>query len=219
MRGRLLPVKMTPDEYAARGEALEDEALDHAWEVLSANCVGVLAFDDTEIDIRYVLDPANGRLIATVPVASIMAAENVLYAPELSDDALRLLLSPEQIEESSLTDRWQVYHGEPEHVRWAAYWIDSAKHGPWVLDGDALMRPNPLAGDEPALCKEFNADPPRLRTLCGRGAGVEVEKPVCVGVDPGGMHVRAPFGIVRVKFPLEANEASQAHRAASMLLG
>jgi len=33
------------------------------------------------------------------------------------------------------------------------------------------------------------------------------------------MHVRAPFGIVRIKFPMEANEAGQARRAAAMLLG
>jgi len=203
------------EDYAARGEALEDEALEHGVEVLRSNCVGLLAFDEAEVGIRYVLDPATGRLVAPVPVA----AENVLYAPELTDDALRLLLSPEQIEESSMTDRWQVYHGEPEHVRWAMYWIDSAKHGPWVFDGDAMMRPNPLASEEPALCKEFNADPPRLRTLCLRGAGVEVAQPLCVGVDDGGMHVRAPFGIVRIKFPMEANEAGQARRAAAMLLG
>ena len=186
------------DIYAQREQHLELEALDYARTVLLSGCECVLCFDEAQVPIRYVIDPANGRLVAPVPVASILASENILHVPEHTDDALHLLLSPEQIERGAITDRWQVYWGEPEHVRWAAYWIDSAKHGPWVFDGDALMQPNPLADNEPRLCAQLNADPPKLRALCKQHADIDIESPIAVGVDPTGIHIRARYSILHL---------------------
>ncbi|MDX2116511.1 MAG: hypothetical protein SFZ24_12950, partial [Planctomycetota bacterium] len=150
--------------------------------------------------IKYVIDPLTGRLVASVPVAVLLSGQHLLWVPEESLDALQLLLSADELAEGAATDRWRVFHGEPEHVRWAQFWIDGARHGPWVFDGDALAAPNPLAADEPGLCKSLNADKGALAALCQRFAGVVVPDPVCVGVDPRGVHVRARFGVVRIRF-------------------
>lgn len=187
----------------------EDEALQHAVRVLASSREGVLLFGEQHISVKFITDPATGHLILSVPVAVLMASDHTLMVPEDSDDALQLMVTPDQIEESGVTDRWLAYHGTPEHVRWAQAWIESAKHGPWVFDGEAMMQPNPLAAEEPAVCKRLNADKAALARLCQRYAGVPVPVPTCVGCDPEGLYVRAAFGVVRVPFDNPAESAEQ----------
>ncbi len=193
---------------ADREQATELAALDHARHVLAASREGVLLLDDQRIPIRFVIANDDGRLIASTPVAALMSSSLTMFVPEESDDALQLLLSPEEIKESMDTDRWMAHHlgsgEEPEHVRWGAYWIDSAKHGPWVFDGEAMMSPNPAGPIEGALVKRINTDKPRLTALAQERAEVEVADPVCVAVDGFGLLVRARFGVVRVAFDEEA---------------
>lgn len=196
----------------------ESQALDHAREVLVANCEGLLRFDEQSVVLKFVIDPEDGRLTAAVPVAVLMAAEHVLFVPEETEDALQLLVSPEEAQEGNTTDRWQAYHGVPEHVRWATFWIDGARHGPWVFDGDAMTAGNPLAKAEPALCKLANADPAKLARACKKIVDVDVPDPVCVGVDPGGMHVRARFGVVRLAFSPAASDADHAKASIEAML-
>lgn len=194
------------------------QALEHALDVLTAHGEGFLQIEEQGLPIKYVIDPASGKLIASVPVAVLLSSQHLLWVPEESDEALQLLLSAEEIDEAGVTDRWQVYHGTPEHVRWAAFWIDGARHGPWVFDGDACMQPNPLAPSEPALCRLLNADKARLAMVCQRFGGVIVPGPVCVGVDPLGAHVRARFGVVRIRFDARAEEADAARAALEAML-
>lgn len=186
------------------------QALDLAREVLTANLEGQLRFDGHGARIRYIFDPRDGRLVASVPVAVLLAAELVLDIPEETDDALQLLVTAEEAAESIATDRWLAYHGQPEFPRWATFWIDSARHGPWVFDGEGLTSINPFTADEPSICKKLNADPARLASLAQRRAGVPIPKPLCVGVDPGGLHIRATFGVIRVRFEKPANTAAEA---------
>ena len=205
---------MTPEDQS-RAEA---EALDHARYIMWAYCDGMLRFDEQVIALKYVTDPASGRLFAAVPVAVTLAADHVLYVPEESDDALQLLLSCEECADCTTADRWQMYHGTPDHVRWAAFWVDGARHGPWVFDGDALAEPNALHHEEPALCKLANHDRVALARACQQHAGVVVPDPVCVGVSPRGFHVRARFGIVSVRFEPEGREAANPRAALERLL-
>jgi hypothetical protein len=176
--------------------------------------------------VRFVREHATGRLIASVPSATFFAAQLVLTVPEESDDALHLLLSAEEIEESSVTDRWLAFHLSqsgysqahvpddsepgreyPDHTRWAALWIDGAKHGPWVFDGDALMLPNPLASLEAGVCKMLNQNKAALARLCEAHTGAQdadpdtVDEPTCVGVDPEGIYARLSHGVVHIPFP------------------
>ena len=200
-----------PDD-PMREAAAERDALETAYRFLMANREGVLCFDDNHIPVKFVTDNSTGRLVMSVPVAVFFTLEHILFVPAETDDAMQILLSPEQIEECPATDRWLAFHKESEHVRWATCWIESVKHSPWVFDGEALTRPNALAGSEPALVKELNADRAGLAGLCKRATGAEVEEPLCVGVDQDGVYVRARFGVLRVPFPHTANDPEHARR-------
>lgn len=190
----------------------ERESLEHAIEFLTSNREGILSFDDHHIPVRFVSDPESGRLVADLPVAAFLASEHVLSVPDEGDDALEMIVTPEETPESVLTDRWMAWFGEPQHVRWGIMWIESGRFGPWVYDGAALMRGNALCADEAGLCRELNADKGRLASICRAHAPVEMHDPVCVGVDPGGIHVRARFGVVRIRFGERAANAEEARR-------
>lgn len=206
-----------PDDPMREGAA-ERDALETAYRFLMANREGVLVFDEHHVPVRFVTDNSTGRLVMSVPVAVFFSHEHVLFVPEEREDSMQLLVSPEQIDECAATDRWLAFHGDPEHVRWATCWIESAKQSPWVFDGEALSRPNSLAGAEAGLVKGLNGDQPGLARLCERATGAAVERPVCVGVDQDGVHVRARFGVVRVPFPHTANDAEHARRMISRLV-
>ena len=202
-------------------ERTEHDALRHALTVFAAYREGDLQIDDQYTHVRFVSEPGGGRLIASAPAATFFASQLVLFVPEETDDALALLVSAEEVDESHATDRWLAFHlaqtgasdaagvdgadpgrETPEHTKWALLWVDSAKHGPWVFDGDAFMTPNPAALQEPSLCKRVNARRSDLATLCIASTGADLaRKPVCVGVDPGGLYVRLAHGVVRIPFP------------------
>lgn len=188
----------------------EEDALSHARSVLGAYREGVLLFGEHHVPVKFVTAHESGRLIASLPAAALLASDHTLMVPEESDDALQLMVTPEQVSESAATDRWMAFHGTPEHVRWADLWIESAKHGAWVFDGEALMLPNPLAPAEPAACKRLNGDKAALARVCQRYAGVVIPSPTCVGIDPAGLYVRASFGVVRVAFERETRDADDA---------
>ncbi|MCK4873544.1 MAG: hypothetical protein KAS72_12535 [Phycisphaerales bacterium] len=195
--------------------------MDHAIAMYRGTVQGVLLFDESVMNLKYII-AADGHIVAPLMVAALGAMNTVIFAPEESDDALQLLVTPEQLGamdfESPDTDRWRVYHGEPEDVRWAKLWVESAKLGPVVFDGDSLTAPNPLADAEPALCAKMNSDPALLRSLGKVGAGVEIAQPVMVGVDPYGIDIRARFGIVRIPFPTIIEAAEQVEPVVTSML-
>ena len=197
-----------PDDITDDGDAL-----DAARAMLRAGFRGTLQFDEHFVPLRYVIDPGAGRLAAPVMVAMLTASETILFVPEEAESALQCLVTLEAIgEDHAAADRWRIYHGEPEDVRWAILWLDMAKLDGVVLDGDALMTPNPLADAEPALCRLLNQDKPALTRLAAARGGMEIESPACVGVDPAGLDVRARFDIVRVLFdePAPTEDAARA---------
>lgn len=189
----------------------EAEALEFAHQTLAASREGVLRINaEDSVPVKFTTSNADGRIVASVPVATFFASEIILFVPEEKEGSLSLLLSAEELEEGPETDRWMAFHTESDHVRWGIFYVDAAKHDGWVFDGDAMMRPNLLATAEPALVKKLNADKGLLVRLCQRFAGMVVPDPVCVGVDQGGLHVRARFGVVRVAFERTAKNAEDA---------
>lgn len=196
----------TPDsKHSEAHDRAEHDALEHARSVLGAYREGILFMDDQHAPVHFVTEHDTGRLIASVPAATFFASQHALFVPEETDDALQLLLTCEEIEESISTDRWIAYHmgdsEHPEHTRWAAFWIDSAKHGPWVFDGEALMIPNPVAELEPRTCKAVNARRDDLARATALHTGADhTDGALCVGVDPAGLYVRLRHGVVRVPF-------------------
>ncbi|MEQ9617410.1 MAG: hypothetical protein RLN60_05185 [Phycisphaerales bacterium] len=202
-----LPADPNPDALS------EATALARAKRLLADNREGTVAFEGAFIPFKCIRSPKGGHLIASVPVALLMADEVIAFLPEERDDALQLLLTAEQVEESALTDRFLAYFPEPEHVRWAELWIDAGRLNEYVFDGDALMTPNALAGEEIPLLRVLNEDKGALKRACATHCTTEVAEPLAVGVDELGVDIRAHFGIVRLPFAdaITDADAARAH--------
>lgn len=207
-----IPADPMPDDNA------EGAALKRALRLLADNREGKVAFEEHVVPMRFIRTPRSGHVLASVPVALLMADEIVLYVPDESDDALQLLLTAEQVDESAMTDRYNAYFPEPDHVRWAEMYIDAGRLDEYVFDGEALMTPNPLASCEIDLLKALNADREALRAATALCASREVTEPVAVGVDPLGADIRARFGIVRLPFEAESSDESSARAQIESLL-
>lgn len=181
---------------------------------------GVLLADGLVLPVRFVIDGRTGRLVFPCGAAVLDAEELVLHVPEERDDALQLLIhaAPTDPGADGACDRWLGAFGTPDVARWASCTVESGRLGGAVIDGDVLTLVNPLCAAEPALCRRLNADRAALTRLCTRFAGVEVPEPLCVGMDPGGVDVRARFGVVRVPFAVDAATPAQADARLSDML-
>lgn len=196
-------------------DAMTDPLLDQTLAALHANLEGELQFDEHLRPLKIVIAP-DGRIVSPVMVAMIQAVETTLFLPQADDDSLQLMVTLEPFKEEgpegALADRWRIYHGEPEDVNWAVFSIDAAKYLGAVVDGEAFRVANPLAEDEPRLCRLMNHEQPEaLMRLCKR-AGLEIESPVMVGLDPYGVDVRARFRVVRIETPERIESAEAAER-------
>lgn len=194
-------------------------ALEDALRLFRSERAGIMIFDEAVRPVRFVTDPDTGHVVAPAPASMLECFEAVLFVPEESDEALQLLLTPEPIDNDNhpAVDRWRIHHGDPEDARWVRFHVESARRREMVFDGDAFMRPSPVGAAEPSLCKRLNADRELLARICRACAAVEVEKPVCVGVDQDGLLVRARFGIVRVPFAHEVLTPDEACKAVDAL--
>lgn len=195
----------------------EAEIITEARGFIRANLAGAIAFDEEVVPLKVVVAP-DGALVAPVMVAMLRAFDVVLFLPEESDEAMQLQVTLEEIqdkgEHAALCDRWRIYHGEPEDVRWARISIDAAKFGGRMFDGLALMQANALAEAEPRICRKVNAEMrDLLKKACLRVAEVEIEDPRLVGVDPLGFDVRGRFDIVRLDADPEIADESDAYAA------
>lgn len=198
------------------------KVVEDAYALLRANTRGELRFDERLAPLKFIIAP-DGRLIANVEREMLEAYDAVLFVPEYRDEALELLLAIEPIDkrggDAHLIDRWMIHYGEPPHPKWARLSIDSARFDGVMIDGEALTRINPLAASEPALCRFVNERHiAALRAVVARCTSVHVESPVVVGVDPGGLDVRARFGIIRLTFTHPITTAEAARETLSKLL-
>jgi hypothetical protein len=145
----------------------------------------------------------DGALVAPVMVAMLRSFDTALFLPDEGEDAMHMQVTLEEIqdrgEHAALCDRWRIYHGEPDDVRWARISIDAAKFRGLMFDGLALMRPNTLADIESKICRRVNAEMREaLKSAVAAVVGLEVEDPRLVGVDPLGFDVRGRFDVVRL---------------------
>lgn len=180
----------------------EQQAADAAWAFLRSNTTANIKFGEHMSDVLYIIG-SEGRLVIPAMVAMLQICDMNMFVPEYSDNCMEIHISLCQISEDGeggkLADRWRVYHGEPDDVQWAIIEIDAARFHEKFIDGDGLCRENPLSPFEPSICKEINTNlRTELRRVCKAGTNVEVTNPIVVGVDPLGLDVRAPFGIIRV---------------------
>ena len=202
------------------------EQLRPAVAFLRGNLSGLLRFDTEYMPIRVVIAP-DGRLVASVMESMLRSTDCALHLPEEPDDrddeVIQLMVTLDRFEESgpdgTLADRWRIYHGDPPDVRWATMSIDFCKFRDLAIDGEAMMPGNPLADDEPSICRRFNGSAgDDLRRLVLQAAEVELEEPKIVGVDSLGFDVRGRFDVVRIDFKDDVNSSEQACDAINSLL-
>ncbi len=192
----------------------ERQAAEEAYRFLRRHTTGDLRFDERFRLLRYVIGP-DGRLVAPVMLAMLEASETVLFVPEDIDNAMELLVSLTEFDpegqDGALTDRWRIYHGDPEDIYWAFIHVDAARYEGQVVDGEGLIQVNPLADEEARLCRQINENHrPELRQVCRVIAQAEVENPMLVGVDQLGFDVRRRFDVLRVDAPQPMTTAADA---------
>lgn len=187
---------------------------------------GSLAFHERRAEVRFVVEAGTGRLV--MPVEPTLARgdgeEMTLWMPAESGWDVHAALVTSLIdrpEACEAVDRWAAYHGRTSLTAWARCRVEGLKSRDHVWDGESVEAPNPLGRAEYALIRRVNADLPGLVLACKRHAAAALADPLCVGVDPFGIDVRARFGIIRLEFPpgIEARTPSQAETQVDHLLG
>ena len=181
---------------------MSEDIAEEAYRFLRAHLSGRIRFDGDRIEIRVAPTP-EGHLVAPVMVAMLRSVDVVLELPDDGEDSLELQVTLEEIKEQgpdgALCDRWCFYHGEPPDVRWARMQVDAARFKGYFVDGQALMRANPFAVQEPALCKELNAQCRDAVIAAAERTGTHrLADPKVVGVDPWGIDARAQVGMARI---------------------
>ena len=184
------------------------EEISDAIAFMRGHLQGLIRFGTEYLPIKVVFAP-DGRLVAPAMEAMLLSTDCALYLPEepVNDDdrIVQLMVTLDRLEESgpegALADRWRIYHGEPEDVRWTVMTIDFCKFAGYAFDGEAVLKPNPLADAEAMICRSVNADREvDLRRLALERAEIEVESPRLVGVDALGMDIRGRFEVIRIGF-------------------
>jgi hypothetical protein len=180
----------------------EKQVADAAWEFLRSNSTATLIFGEHSNALSYVIAPT-GELVIPAMVAMLQPCDVVMYVPEYCDNCIEMHVSLQQFlptgEQGIFADRWNIYHGESPDVQWALVAIDMARFHEMFIDGESLCRKNPLVDIEASVRKELNVQRTKaVRKTCLAKTNVDVKDPVVVGVDPLGVDIRAPFGIVRI---------------------
>jgi hypothetical protein len=177
---------------------------------------GLLSADDERRPVRFVVDRAQGRLVAPLHDKEIGADELVLFVPDEREDAWQLLVKAAPIDEGRATDRWIAYHARPDAPLWATMSIDLARKGNDVVDGPIDLA-CPFAAGEPGLCNLANQRPDALAALCA-GKGKRDPSPVLVGVDAEGLDIRTRTGLVRIEFREPVESLDEARDALESML-
>lgn len=204
----------------------DDRPESHCLRLLRRFREATLAFNDRRAPVQFVIDRATGRLVMPVEPAAARHADLTLYAPSESDCDITILLAPSPIprpEGSEAVDRWSVYHGPAlTAVTWTASRILGIKSmtdtESTVMDEHALTIPNALGSAEFRIVRTANADRPLLARAARAIAAIDLDDAVCVGADPDGIDIRAPFGIVRLEFPYAAADIPTAELMLTALL-
>ncbi len=197
--------------YHAR---MMDDIVEKAHRHLRGHSCAEIRFEEHIRHLSYVFHQ-DGYLVAPVMVAMLQALETMIFVPEATENALEALVTLDELDErgseGAITDRWRIYHGDPQDVRWARMNIDAGKLEGSVIDGTVLMRANPFAVDESRICKHMNQDHSAdLRILALHFAHIEIENPVMIGIDPLGIDIRGRFDVVRINAAEEMQDAEDA---------
>lgn len=180
----------------------------------------VLVGDGVPLEVKTVLDNSAGEFVFPVNAFALDAQESVLWLPEERNNAMQILVELTEIDGSNSepADRWRIYHGDPTDNNWVSAKPIAVRFGSLIADGSDIELANPLAPNEPALCKEFNADRQRLGKLATAFDTRSSGDGLLVGVDPMGIDIRTRFDIVRLPFGERVTEGKAASRHIHNLL-
>jgi hypothetical protein len=156
--------------------------------------------------VRFVIDPASGHPVMAVQPDLVDADAPTLHVPDDDDLALQMLGSPVRLDPAvdGRCDRFLIHLGPPKgrnHHAWIMLAVEQVRFMGEVIDPGEVVQANPFAHAEAAACRRANAEPAALGRAC-LAAGAAVDAPMLVGIDPLGADVRAPFGLVRIEWPV-----------------
>lgn len=196
------------------------QLLMQARHALRAWTSAIIRFDEHVRPLRYVIAP-DGRLVAPAMVAMLSTLDTALHIPDEDPDGLQLLVELHEFDadgpEGALADRWRIYHGLPDDVRWAVMDIDLARFHGGTIDGEAMVIANPLAQVEPRMCALINANHiAALQKALESQLTIKARNPLVVGVHPDGLDVRCDHDVVQLPMtvPVEQDRATDAVLAA-----
>jgi len=180
----------------------------------------VLVGDSVPLEVKTVLDNTTGHFVFPVNAFALDAQESVLWLPEERNTAMQILVDLTEIDGSNSepADRWRIYHGEPTDNNWVSAAPQAVRFGALIADGSDIELANPLARDEPKLCKEFNTDRGRLGRLAAEVDPRSKGEGLLVGVDPMGIDIQTRFDIVRLPFGERVVVGAEASRHIHNLL-
>ena len=190
-----------------------------ALSLLRSSTQGQLKILERIEPIRFILDRSRSKIVFPVPDELALAHEAQLMIPDESSPQLSLLLRLEPAERlpGDIEIRYEIYHGKSGFAHWSVGTLEALRAGTHIFDSDEICLTDAIIAEEPALCALLNADQDSLRTACAR-AGLPIEKPVAVGVDPDGIDIRTRFGIARLPFDQRTPTPDNARAAIKTLL-
>jgi hypothetical protein len=184
----------------------EQALLTHARHTLRSWTSGLLRFDEHVCPIKYVVAP-DGRLVTPAMVAMLSTLDTALHIPEEDPNSLQLLVELHEFDangpDGGLADRWRIYHGTPDDLRWAIMDIDLARYRGGAIDGEAMITPNPLAEVEPKICSLINAEHGDvLKQAIASQLNINPTTAMAVGVHADGLDVRCDHDVVHLPMSL-----------------
>lgn len=212
--------KLTSSRPATAGDASE------GFRQLRRHHEATLQYHERRLEVKFVIDGATGDVVLPADpgfASELGGRDAVLHMPQEAQCHLQVAIAAAPIsrpEAEEAVDRWHAYHAASgPTARGPRAWLRCRVDGGKVPDSpppgevypaEALARPNGLRKAEPRLVKLVNTDRDAIARACRHHVRMEVTDPLCVGVDPFGLDIRARFGIVRIEFDLEAATAEQA---------
>ncbi|MBN8598505.1 MAG: hypothetical protein J0L78_12615 [Planctomycetes bacterium] len=162
--------------------------------------------DDLPHVRNFVIDPSTGEIVASLPPSLNDAEPVVIHIPEESHSSLQIMAEMRALDPNrdASCDRLLIYHGRSEGAKIAALRPIDVKWPLGSVQIEDFFLTNPLAKDEPRICRMMNSDPGALGSLVLKLSGRSTIEPRVVGVDSMGLDVRTRTGVVRIEVPVGA---------------
>lgn len=157
--------------------------------------------DDLPHVRNFVIDPSTGEIVASLPTSLNDAEPVLVHVPDEAHSSLQIMAEMRVLDPNrdASCDRLLIYHGRSEGAKFAALRPIDVKWPLGSVEIEDFFLTNPIAKEEPRLCRILNSDPEALAMLVLKLSGKRTIEPRAVGVDSMGLDVRTRTGVVRVE--------------------